>query len=71
MPPTTASASYSRWVPLPCSASFTATVASTLPGAPEPLARNVNDVGASWSARVTRPSYVPLIEATPAVTVMA
>ncbi len=46
------------------------TSAPIVPGAPAPWAFIVNDVGSWWSERTTSPSYTPLIEPTPAATVI-
>ena len=46
------------------------TSAPMVPGDPAPWAFIVNDAGSCWSERWTSPSYTPLIEPTPAATVI-
>ena len=58
-------------MPSPLSPKLTATVAPIVPGAPAPWTFMVSEAGSSRSESVQVPSYVPLIAATPAETVIA
>ncbi len=72
IPPTTASASHvTRVVPPSAEAKATLTVAPIVPGAPAPSSFITSDAGSVRSESTHVPAYVPLIAATPAVTVMS
>jgi hypothetical protein len=72
IPPTTASASQATLVvPSSCDENATFTVAPIVPGAPAPSSFITSDAGSVRSESTHVPAYVPLIAATPAVTVMS
>ena len=71
IPPTTASASYEMRVEEPSGVKRTLTVAPIVPGAPAPSSFMTSDSCSTRSRSSHEPAYVPLIEATPAVTVIA
>ncbi len=72
IPPTTASASQvTVVVSSEAEAKETFTVAPIVPGAPAPSSFITSDAGSDRSESTHVPAYVPLIAATPAVTVMS